>query len=488
MVCASLKSVAAIGIATSVLSLVCGASSAEAARAKRSSLRPQMVAAITPPVTALTSPSLRAVAPVAAPLVAAISLNAQSVTVFSGTDVIARSAISSGMAGHRTPTGVFSIIQKARYHESNIYDNAPMPFMQRLTWSGVALHAGNLPGYPASHGCVRLPYGFAERLFGMLKTGTRVVVAPEVVTPEPIVHAALPKPIYTPVTMVASAPALGRNIVLASTGTPSNDVTFERLLNPVEAAELEKRRAQTALIEAQADARRMLDIAADAALSAEEATRARLGVEREIVSFRGQLQRALTVLAAASDDETRVQAEATVAAVEEAIADATAALPELRRTEQTLFEASFVDARNARDAEDAAERADNALRVANRGAEPITVFISRADQRVQVRQGFHTILDGDVTIQDAQLPLGTHVMTAGGLLDPNAGLRWTSVSMSDGPTPRVSASNAMNRITIDPKLADEIGRRVWTGATVLISDQPASRETGRGTDFVILTK
>ena len=333
---------------------------------------------------------------------------------------------------------------------------------------------------------MRLPYAFAERLFGMLKMSARVVVAPEVVTPEPIVHAALPKPIYTPVTMLAAAPVLGPNITLASTGT--NDSTFERLLNPIEAAELEKRRAQSALIEAQADARRMLDIAADSALSAEEALRARQGTEAEIVRFRDLLARATSQVTTARDDEARVQAEANVATFEDAIADATAALTDLRLTEKTLVEASFVDARRAREAEDAAERADAELRAANRGSEPITVFISRAEQRVQVRQGFHTILDGDVTIRDAHLPLGTHVMTAGALLHPESGLRWTSVSVSDGAMPRQSASAAMNRITIEPQLVDAIGRRVWTGATVLISDQPASRETGRGTDFVILTK
>src|SRR5262249_57571081 len=78
--------------------------------------------------------------------------------------LIAQSAVSTGMPGYRTPTGVFSVLQKRRYHESNIYSGAPMPFMQRLTWSGIALHAGVLPGFPASHGCIRLPHHFAVAL------------------------------------------------------------------------------------------------------------------------------------------------------------------------------------------------------------------------------------------------------------------------------------------------------------------------------------
>ena len=90
--------------------------------------------------------------------------------------------------GHRTPTGVFSVIGKERWHRSNIYSGAPMPFMQRITWSGVAMHAGVVPGYPASHGCIRLPAGFAPQLFGMTKMGARVVVTPRDVEPVEFSH------------------------------------------------------------------------------------------------------------------------------------------------------------------------------------------------------------------------------------------------------------------------------------------------------------
>src|SRR5690606_31208058 len=84
--------------------------------------------------------------------------------------------MSSGAAGHETPTGVFAILQKKVDHKSNLYDDAPMPFMQRLTWSGIAMHAGNLPGYPASHGCIRLPRDFAERLHGVTRLGLTVII------------------------------------------------------------------------------------------------------------------------------------------------------------------------------------------------------------------------------------------------------------------------------------------------------------------------
>src|SRR5687768_6183890 len=100
----------------------------------------------------------------AGPLLVYVDLSRQLASVYRNGVRIAVSTISSGKAGHETPTGVFTILQKDADHRSSTYDNAPMPYMQRLTWKGVALHAGNLPGYPASHGCVRLPMEFAKKL------------------------------------------------------------------------------------------------------------------------------------------------------------------------------------------------------------------------------------------------------------------------------------------------------------------------------------
>ena len=107
---------------------------------------------------------------------------------------ITRSRISSGTAKHPTPTGIFSIIQKSRHHRSNLYSDAPMPYMQRLTWSGVALHQGKLPGYPASHGCIRMPEAFARQMWAASKLGLRVVVTREAVTPADVLASdAVPK-------------------------------------------------------------------------------------------------------------------------------------------------------------------------------------------------------------------------------------------------------------------------------------------------------
>ncbi|MEO8159949.1 MAG: L,D-transpeptidase family protein [Arenimonas sp.] len=117
------------------------------------------------------------------PLLVVVSIKQQIAYVYRNGLRIGRSSVSTGKQGHETPTGVFTILQKNREHYSSIYNNAPMPFMQRLTWDGVALHAGKIPGYPASHGCVRLPYAFSELLFGATTTGVTVVIANDTATP-----------------------------------------------------------------------------------------------------------------------------------------------------------------------------------------------------------------------------------------------------------------------------------------------------------------
>lgn len=115
------------------------------------------------------------IAPVG-PLLLIVNLNSQRAVLYRNGVPVAASSVSTGRPGYRTPTGVFTILQKHVEHYSTTYDNAPMPYMQRLTWRGIALHAGQLPGYPASHGCIRLPDGFARLLYGVTKLGMTVVI------------------------------------------------------------------------------------------------------------------------------------------------------------------------------------------------------------------------------------------------------------------------------------------------------------------------
>src|SRR3954469_98586 len=124
-------------------------------------------------------------------LTVVVSISKQQLTLYSDGHPIAHSRVSTGVPGHATPTGVFSVIQKDRWHRSNIYDNAPMFYMQRITWSGVAMHQGVVPNGPASHGCIRLPEAFARQMWTTTKMGARVIIARSEVTPAAITHVKL---------------------------------------------------------------------------------------------------------------------------------------------------------------------------------------------------------------------------------------------------------------------------------------------------------
>ncbi|MEP6837318.1 MAG: L,D-transpeptidase family protein [Bradyrhizobium sp.] len=140
------------------------------------------------------------------PLIIAISIDKQKVRVYDSRGLFAESSVSTGMKGHSTPMGVFSIIQKHKFHHSNIYSGAPMPYMQRITWSGVAMHAGVLPGYPASHGCIRMPMAFAMKMWNWTRMGARVVVTPGEITPANFAHPLLVAQKVTPQPVIADEP------------------------------------------------------------------------------------------------------------------------------------------------------------------------------------------------------------------------------------------------------------------------------------------
>lgn len=139
------------------------------------------------------------------PIVIIVSISEQLVHVYRNGVQFALSTCSTGRPGHATPTGVFVVLQKDEHHHSSTYNNAPMPNMQRLTWSGIALHAGNLPGYPASHGCVRLPMEFSRRLFAITHLGIAVIIADESHDPQQVAH---PGPVLPPVAEAEAMQAL----------------------------------------------------------------------------------------------------------------------------------------------------------------------------------------------------------------------------------------------------------------------------------------
>src|SRR5436190_14408520 len=140
------------------------------------------------------------------PLIISISIDQQKVRVYDSNGLFAEGPVSTGTKSHPTPMGVFSIIQKHKMHHSNIYSGAPMPFMQRITWSGVAMHAGVLPGYPASHGCIRMPMAFAQKMWNWTRMGARVFVTPGDMPPANFAHPLLVAQKVVPQPVVADEP------------------------------------------------------------------------------------------------------------------------------------------------------------------------------------------------------------------------------------------------------------------------------------------
>ena len=139
------------------------------------------------------APPTEAVAPREAsePIMAIVSIKSQQVTFYDTDGWILRAPVSTGTTGRETPAGVFALIEKDKDHHSSLYDDAWMPNMQRITWNGIALHGGPLPGYAASHGCVRMPFGFAEKLFDKTNIGMRVIISPIDAEPVEFSHPAL---------------------------------------------------------------------------------------------------------------------------------------------------------------------------------------------------------------------------------------------------------------------------------------------------------
>jgi L,D-transpeptidase catalytic domain len=388
------------------------------------------------------------------PVLAIVSLQDQRITVYDAKGWILRAPVSSGQNGRETPAGIFSVIEKDADHHSNLYDDASMPHMQRLTWSGIALHGGNLPGYPASHGCVRMPFDFAEQLFDMTQMGLRVIVAPTDVAPVEIDHPVL----------LQSRPDAG---ALAA-------------VRRAEVNEAVKTLDQTRRV---------------AGAVYRESTQAMMAVRvAENLKRRAEAQSAAaeTALGSGISGEAREQAESDKAQADANIARLQAQLDAARAELQPKLDAVKA-AREAVVAADTARvAADEAVRQVMRELEPASILISRKTQRLYVRQGFEPVLDVPVTILDADHAIGTHIFTAMEQTGGDGRLRWSVVSMertrshAGVPAPEpVSASSALDRIVIPPEALDRIAG-IAPRSSLIITDEALSSETGKGTDFVVL--
>ena len=307
-------------------------------------------------------------------IMAIVSLNDQRITVYDANGWILRAPVSSGSKGRETPAGIFSVIQKNAEHYSNLYDDAYMPHMQRITWSGIALHGGPLPGYPASHGCVRMPFDFAARLFDATRLGLRVIVAPTDVAPVEIAHPVLfqPKP--------------GARALAAARTAEAGEATSK--------ADQARLAAGTASREA-----------ARAGMPVRVAQNLKLRAEAQLAAAETALGSVISAEAKEQAEGAKAKAVARIAELETQWAAGKAELqPKLDAA--TLAHEALVVAETARVA------AVEAARQVARGLEPASVFISRKTQRLYVRRAFEPILESPVTILDADRPIGTHVFTA----------------------------------------------------------------------------
>ena len=148
------------------------------------------------------------------PIMAIVSIKTQQVTFYDAEGWILRAPVSTGTKGRETPAGIFAVVEKKKEHRSNMYDDAEMPNMHRITWNGIALHGGPLPGYAASHGCIRLPFGFAEKLFDKTQLGMRVIISPNDAAPVDFSHPALLAPNAE---AIAAAPARAETLAREAT-------------------------------------------------------------------------------------------------------------------------------------------------------------------------------------------------------------------------------------------------------------------------------
>ena len=289
------------------------------------------------------------------PIMAIVSIKSQQVTLYDADGWILRAPVSTGTTGRETPAGVFAVLERNREHRSNMYDDASMPNMQRITWNGIALHGGPLPGYAASHGCVRMPFGFAEKLFDKTRIGMRVIISPKNAEPVEFSHPALLVP---KAEAIAAAPA----------------------------------RAEALAREA-AEAARTADEAKKAAAKAPRETAALTAALRKLEGLKSradaELATADKMLAAAKTDEARARAEDLKQKAAARSADLGTQLDTARADSKPKLDAAAA----AKDAAKAAatRKADTAKAAseAKLALEPVSIFISRAT-RETLRAAQHT--------------------------------------------------------------------------------------------------
>jgi hypothetical protein len=386
----------------------------------------------------------------AATLQIIVSKDQQSMTVYDGDKVVTTTKVSTGKAGHATPSGIFSILEKAKYHESNIYSNAPMPFMQRLTWSGIALHEGHVPNYPASHGCVRIPTGTAKALYDMTERGVHVVISDAPVVPVRVEDAKL----FRPLKPMPSVPLFPNTDLRPTAMKKAADGSYDVAMvgtDPVTTGSL-----QPVVQEDDAPLRILIH---------------RRGARETMID----VQALLTELGFDAGTADGIPGPMT--------RDAIAAYKRWKGMPANgpMIGKDFL----------AALYTSSGKREAPAG-------------QILVRRNFEPLFEAPVGIKDPEQALGTHFFTADHIQRNAETAEWHAVTLknemtddemkqfgiekpADDNLPDAAAA-ALDRIDIPKDIRDEIGVMMTNGTSLTITDQGLGPETGKGTDFVTLTR
>ncbi|WLD97863.1 L,D-transpeptidase family protein [Agrobacterium leguminum] len=376
-----------------------------------------------------------------------VSKSDQSLALYENGEIVATSKVSTGKAGHETPSGIFSILEKRKYHESNIYSAAPMPFMQRLTWSGIALHEGKVPNYPASHGCVRLPSKFAKSLFGDTRTGVHVIITDRPVSLRFVQHPAL----FQPRDDADDGKLLLSDVEL-------RPATFDAALGTVEVAVNEKTQALKPAAKTREPSPLRILIT-------------RRG-EREKVM---DIQTVLTRLGFDAGSADGYAGEMTISAI-----NGFKRWKGLKTTGPLLTD-PFVTALYASAGED----------------HPPT-------GQIMVRQDFKPLFEAAIDIKDPEVALGTHFFEAvsvdraagtaewnGVTLEnhlPAAARKRLGISVTEAPGGFDQLSAVLGRLEIPTEIRSRIEQELSSGSSITVSDISHQLETGAGTDFITVTK
>jgi len=472
-----------------------GADGAGPSRHELQRTEPIAAALVTPAVFEVSTPpaiakkeraaKARAEAPAVAaatePLTLVVSLNEQKIDVYRGTVRVTSAKVSSGMPGHETRAGVFSILEKQRYHRSNLYSGAPMPWMQRLTRSGTALHAGVVPGHPASHGCIRLPFSFAPKLFEMTAVGENVVVAGPQLVPELIDSPKLFQPLPRPAPQIvvlergatpqsSGTPGAERGapyVILASQGGGQYSLGAWRQQPVVTALMKSGEPHAVGLLESvdqstHAFVPALASLQADASASdhAVVVTKSRAPL-RMLITRRTERHRLIGVqyllsamgfLAPQNFDGTF--GNATVAAIKA-----------FQRAHDMSENAALTD-----------DLIGAVYRAAGKKEPP--------QWHLFVRQNFRRLFDVPVTIRDPGRPLGTHIFTALRFTPEDAKAQWTAIDLEGG-----DGTRALDRIDIPSDARRRIAARLTPGSALIIGDTGVdSAILPEGDDFLVWTK